>query len=355
MKKLFRALVLLASFTPGWAEYTVRISDLGYAPHPPNPVIVYGHVTSEAPLVLSDGRGAVTVTGITGKPGDFLIVEGDYADGVLAASQAHCKATLYAGPCRTEMVYVPAGVFLMGNNGSEPYSAASELPQHEVTLSGYWIGKYEVTRGEYRAFMQAGGYSNPAYWSSAGWTWKEGRGRTEPDSWAPQQDWGSGPFTQTEVHPVVAVSYYEAEAYCAWAGGQLPTEAQWEKAGRWTGSSPNVYPWGNVYDAEKYNNTNDTLYPGYQTAPVGCYPAGMSPYGCHDVAGNVAEWCLDWFSSSYYSVSPTQDPQGPATGMYRAIRGCGWNGTDYCARISARSSNRPENYWTESFGFRFAR
>jgi len=155
----------------------------------------------------------------------------------------NCKARITAddssgGVYPGQMVYIPAGSFLMGNNGAEPYSYCGELPQHSVYLSGYWIGKYEVTRGEYQQFMNAGGYSNPAYWSSAGWSWKGSR--TQPYYWAEQQDWGTGTFTQTSNHPVVGVSYYEAEAFCNWAGGHLPTEAQWEKAARWTGSYPNV-------------------------------------------------------------------------------------------------------------------
>lgn len=265
----------------------------------------------------------------------------------------------YAG----EMVHIPAGSFLMGNNGSESYSYSNELPQHSVDLSGYWIGKYEVTRGEYSQFMNAGGYSNPAYWSSEGWSWRlsassfspsVGPPRTQPHYWAASQ----GTFTQTDNHPVIGVDYYEAEAFCNWAGGHLPTEAQWEKAARWTGSYPNVYPWGNTWDQEKCNNWSDSLYPGWQTAPVGSYPSGVSPYGCHDMAGNVFEWVKDWFQSNYYSLTPSGgwiNPQGPAIGNWRVLRGGSlfsyFGGAEYdrCAYRDGHNLN-----WVD-VGFRLAR
>ncbi len=251
----------------------------------------------------------------------------------------------------------------MGNNGSEPYIEDDEKPQHSVYLSQYQIGKYEVTRGQYRKFMAAGGYSTRSYWSAAGWAWKGSR--KEPRYWAADQDWASEhgedpqPFTQTDSHPVVGVTYYEAEAFCNWAGGHLPTEAQWEKAARWTGSYPNVYPWGNVWDAEKCNNYGDHNSAGggylrWQTAPVGSYPSGASPYGLQDMAGNVWEWCRDWYSSSYYSVSPSTDPQGPTSGGYRVLRGGGWRGSDYGNRCADRSDDDPNSNWS-SHGFRLAR
>jgi|GEM_PF-2306617 len=203
------------------------------------------------------------------------------------------------------MIYIPAGSFLMGNNGSEPYSLSRELPQHSVYLSGYWIGKYEVTRGEYRAFMNATGRAAPAYWAAV-------------------QDWGTGSFTQTDNHPVVGVTWYDAAAYCAWAGGRLPTEAEWEKAARWTGSYPNVYPWGNSWDQERCNNWYDSNpagggYQKRQTAPVGSYPSGGSPYGLQDMAGNVWEWCQDWYKSYPGSTSPFD-----YTNSYRVLRGGSW-------------------------------
>ncbi len=260
-------------------------------------------------------------------------------------------------PC--EMVYIPAGSFLMGNNGSESYSNPNELPQHVVYLTDYYIGKYEVTRGEYRQFMEADGYSNPDYWSNEGWQWKESNKRSEPDCWAATQTWVSGyTCTQTDNHPVVGVTYYEAEAFCNWVGGRLPTEAEWEKAARWTGSSPNVYPWGNVWDVEKCNNKEDTNpagggYQRYQTAPVGSYPDGASPYGCHDMAGNVWEWCKDWYSDSYYSVSPSSDPQGPTNGALRVGRGGSWSTFDNDTRCSRRLGYFVDRGGTV-FGFRLA-
>ena len=243
-------------------------------------------------------------------------------------------------PC--EMIYIPAGTFLMGTPGT----GGDENPQHSVYLSGYWIGKYEVTRGEYRQFMDAGGYSNPAYWSSDGWSWKGSR--TQPDYWAAQQTWGypPGPFTQTDNHPVVGLRYYEAEAFCNWAGGHLPTEAQWEKAARWTGSYPNVCPWGDTWDSQKCNNWDDTLYPGYQTAPVGSYPSGASPYGCQDMAGNARELCLDWYYQWYYYEPPPGgwvDPQGPSSGTYRVLHG----GSFYTSLSDCRCAAR---YWFYSPG-----
>jgi len=254
------------------------------------------------------------------------------------------------------MIYIPAGSFLMGNNGSEGYSYSRELPQHSVYVSGYYIGKYEVTRGEYRAFMNAGGYSNSAYWSSAGWSWKGSR--TQPQYWDAAQDWywyGGQPFTQTDNHPVVGVTYYEAEAFCNWAGGRLPTEAEWEKAARWTGSYPNVYPWGNTWDAEKCNNYYDTNpagggYGKFQTAPVGSYPSGASPYGLQDMAGNVWEWCQDWYKSYPGSTSPFD-----YTNSYRVLRGGCWGSYyDYYYRCAVRGNGDPY-YYNDAGGFRLAR
>jgi formylglycine-generating enzyme required for sulfatase activity len=255
------------------------------------------------------------------------------------------------------MINIPAGDFQMGNNGNEGYSNSDELPQHWVTLSSYRIGKYEVTRGDYKKFMNAGGYSNPAYsvyWSTDGWSWKGSK--TEPLFWTESQYWGSPPgwFDQSDNHPVVGVSYYEAEAFCNWAGGHLPTEAQWEKAARWTGSHPNVYPWGDSGDYQMCNSWYDSVCTGNQTAPVGSYETGASPYGCQDMAGNVWEWCKDWYGSSYYSSSPTSDPPGPSSGSWRVLRGGSWNENNYAyIRCAFRNRYTPTQRYS-LVGFRCA-
>ena len=361
------AIAILLASSQAQSALVVRISDLQYSPTPPNPIRTFGTVTSVSPLRLTDGTNQVVVTGVAARVGDFLIVEGDYAGGVLAVTQVPGKAALYAAPAMTEMVYVPPGSFQMGNNGSEPFTFGNELPRHEVYLSGYWLGRCEVTRGEYRQFIAGGGYGNPACWSSAGWNWRLSQGRTEPRYWAAQQDWdyplddGEGGFTQTDEHPVVGVVYYEAEAYCSWAGGALPTEAQWEKAARWTGSHSNVFPWGDTWEAEFCNNFWDSNPAGgglqaSQTAPAGSYPGGASPFGCLDMAGNVWEWCRDWYGATYYSASPAVDPQGPATGAFRVIRGGGWDDYSLVSRCAYRFGSLPPAYpWNSHGGFRLAR
>lgn len=356
-KAVLFSVVLVLIAGSAWGTYGVRISDLQYAPTPPNPIRVAGKISSTAPLRISDGRGEIAISGLTANMGDFLSLEGNWNGTTLAVSQSPCKVIMYSPH---EMVYIPAGSFDMGTSDSYSGSHGSdEHPQHSVYLSGYYIGKYEVTRGEYRAFMTAGGYSNSSYWSSAGWTWKGSR--TQPGFWAVLQNWGTGSFTQTDSYPVVGVSYYEAEAFCNWAGGRLPTEAQWEKAARWTGSYPNVYPWGDTWDLEKYNNHWDSNPAGggsekYQTSPVGSYVSDASPYGCQDMAGNVCEWCKDWYLSNYYSQSPASDPQGPTSGSYRVVRGASY--CDSFVDISRCASRyfytSPSNY-ISFYGFRLAR
>lgn len=167
---------------------------------------------------------------------------------------------------------VPAGPFLMGNSGVGDDAADGyprEYPQHLVDVPTFRISKTEVTREQYQLFISAGGYSNSAYWSTDGWAWRQALGRTAPDYWANSTYWGDpfGTFVQGDSRPVVGVSYYEAEAFCKWAGGRLPTEAEWEKAARWDGT-PRIYPWGNTAGKDKCNNWYDTRYPGFQTSPV---------------------------------------------------------------------------------------
>jgi len=208
------------------------------------------------------------------------------------------------------MVNVPAGEFLMGSK-DDPDAFDDEHPQHTVYVSEFWIDKTEVTNAQYRKCVEAGVCRAPTtcYWGEP----------TYSDS-------------SKADHPVVCVSWQDAKTYCEWAGKRLPTEAEWEKAAR--GTDGRKYPWGNSFDGSRVNfcdvncefNWKDSnADDGYQrTAPVGSYPQGASPYGALDMAGNVWEWCQDWYDEGYYASSPQRDPQGPSSGSYRVVRGGSW-------------------------------
>jgi iron(II)-dependent oxidoreductase len=288
-----------------------------------------------------------------------------------------------------ELVIIPAGRFLMGNNGHEGFGDPDEFPQHSVDLVTYQIGKYEVTRGEYRRFMEARGYKDPKYWSPEGWKWKESDAidytgmhgavtrvvrpnskspRTEPEHWAAEQEWvghgyGHPRFTQTDDHPVVGVTYYEAEAYCKWAGGRLPTEAEWEKAARWDEKKKhaNTWPWGDTWDAEKCNNAEDHNpagggYKVNQSAPVGSYPDGASPYGCMDMVGNAWEWVASWHRSYPGNSKPFDH-----TNRFRVVKGACWDDGASTVRCASRLWYLPPSSGgtgpgdSDYIGFRVAR
>jgi formylglycine-generating enzyme required for sulfatase activity len=223
------------------------------------------------------------------------------------------------------MVSVEAGEFTMGADKWE-----EEQPIHRVYLDAFKIGKYPVTNEEYKAFIADNGYKNEVFWTSEGWQWSEEESIFAPLYWH-ERKWNGPNF------PVVGVSWYEASAYAEWLSQTtgvkyaLPTEAQWEKAAR--GSKGLVYPWGNKFDKNKCNSYEGGLG---RTSPVGTFPVGVSPYGCMDMAGNVWEWCADWYKEEYYKESPAKNPKGPANGSYRVIRGGGWGSVDWYCRAACR-------------------
>jgi len=281
-----------------------------------------------------------------------------------------------------ELITIPEGGFTMGNKRGP----VEERPEHSVHLPTYQIGKYEVTRGEYRRFIEAGGYHDPKYWSPEGWVWKEGNvivhagmhgnvsygarpasqgKRNAPDHWEAEQEWIGHDFkhprfTQTDRHPVVGVTYYEAEAYCKWAGGRLPTEAEHEKAARWNGTNSHLYPWGDTWDPEKSNNPDDHHPAGgghrvNQSAPVGSYPAGASPYGCLDMVGNAYEWIADQ-ARSYPGNPKPFDHAG-----YHFVKGGCWDDGPFSVRCAYRGWYLPPGSSgtgpgdSDYMGFRVAR
>lgn len=188
------------------------------------------------------------------------------------------------------IIYIPKGEFVMGG-GTIRY----ELPQHSVYLKGYWIYQNEVSVAEYRRYSKDVGKIMP----------------TPP------------PWGWIDNHPMINVSWRDAQAYCQWAGGRLPTEAEWEKAAR--GTDGRTFPWGNHWNSN--NCANSMLKPNKRTFPIGTFVKDKSPFGINDMAGNVSEWCQDWYSEDYYSNSPYDNPQGPREGINKILRGGAWSGS----------------------------
>lgn len=234
-------------------------------------------------------------------------------------------------PSGADMVLIPAGEFEMGSHDGAP----DEQPVHTVRLSGFYIDKYEVTVGQYRQFVRATGAAFP--------------------------DWAEVTrYAETDRHPIVNVSWYDAMAYAKWAGKTLPTEAQWEYAAR-GGLEGKAYSWGNqALDVTRANYEDSDIG---KTAPVGSYSA--NGYGLHDMAGNVWEWCIDEYIADFYSTSPGKNPvAGPRISLLddsfrkiatrRSVRGGGWDAASRRLRVAYRDGNGPRGK-VDSVGFRCVR
>ncbi|MGB0389190.1 MAG: formylglycine-generating enzyme family protein [Ardenticatenaceae bacterium] len=235
------------------------------------------------------------------------------------------------------LLYVPKGEFLRGSKeaDADANDDGREYPQRSIYLDAFWIDQTEVTNEMFSRFVDETGHETHAEKEGTGWVYD-----ASPDFWTRTDgaNWQHphGPDSNLdglEKHPVVQISWNDAKAYCQWAGRRLPTEAEWEKAAR--GPHGRTYPWGNEDVADNllnlchkncpWSGRIDSIDDGYElTAPVGTYPDGASPYGALDMAGNVWEWTADWYDPDYYKDAPERNPQGPATGKHRAVRGGSW-------------------------------
>jgi formylglycine-generating enzyme required for sulfatase activity len=238
-----------------------------------------------------------------------------------------------------EMILIPAGEFLMGTLEADVYATAREysierkyiereLPRHKVFVQEFEIGKYPLTNFQYRAFVQDAGREPPGHW----------KGDKYPEG--------------LHNHPVVSVSWYDAEDYCKWLSEKtgksyrLPTEAEWEKAAR--GTDRREFPWGDEWDVSKCNTRDGG--PG-TTTPVDQYsPHGEGYYEVADMAGNVWEWCADWLNA--YPGNPFPDEDYGET--YKVLRGGSWNHGQVGARCAYRNWFEPRNR-IEDVGFRCVR
>lgn len=227
------------------------------------------------------------------------------------------------------MIIIPAGEFLMGSKQGE--GRADERPQRKVSLDTYAIDIYEVTNKRYLNFIHT-------------------TGRKEPTN--PYGDKLLSEEPGVGNLPVVQVTWYDAVDYCNWTGKHLPTEAEWEKAAR--GDRGFLFPWGAQPPRAKPVNF-ERNWEGTKTLwPVGSKAETSSPYGVHDMAGNVREWTQDWYDSGYYANAPIRNPQGPQTGILKVIKGGSWHSFKADVRPAARGKGGFA-LKTDGIGFRCAR
>jgi len=254
-------------------------------------------------------------------------------------------------PDGAEMVFVPAGEFIMGSESL----GDDERPVRTVYLDAFWIDRYEVTNQRFARFVNETNYQTEA--ETRGWGWVNmGDEWEEVDGANWRHPGGPGSSINGKLeHPVVLVSWHDAQAYCNWAQKRLPTEAEWEKAARGPLLAPERerhFAWGPQFSPDKTNtkesNQNDTT-------PVGSFsPQGDSPYGAADMTGNVWEWVSDWYGSSYYQEAPLTNPPGPSTGTNKVLRGGSWLFDEFYARIAFRYNIQPD-YAYDFTGFRCSR
>ena len=264
---------------------------------------------------------------------------------------------------------LPSDILLV--RAAPAWSHADERPAHTVRLRAFAIDRTEVTNGQYRRFLAwiertndhrrchptepRGKEHTPRYW------------RDFNPLLADPTYSRAAPFARDtfigDDKPVVGVDWYDAYAYAAWVGKRLPTEAEWEKAAR--GTDERRWPWGNDWrwgrantGGEKHGKDVSTsgfekdgyIYP----APVGSFADGASPYGAFDMAGNVEEWCADWYASDAYAHAAARDPKGPASGRLRVVRGGSSRSSPSAVRTAARSAREPD-FRTFTLGFRCAK
>lgn len=224
---------------------------------------------------------------------------------------------------------IPAGEFNMGRTRStpddltnmRPHILLDDRPVHRLWIDAFLLDTREVSNEQYSRFVLATRRQPPYHWVS-----------------------GKVPAQQAQF-PVFNVSWDDAQAYCSWSGGRLPTEAEWERAAR-GGQDGLAFPWGDQADVKL------ARFAATRPGPVGEFPP--NGFGLHDMVGGVAEWCADWFDRLYYRDSPAKNPAGPPTGVYKVIRGGAWS--DEAARITVFFRNwvRPQQR-TPNIGFRCAR
>ncbi|MEU3979254.1 formylglycine-generating enzyme family protein [Streptomyces sp. NPDC026672] len=312
-------------------------------------------------------------------PGDDPPGDAAHSAPPVAAHTAPPTAARTAPPSRSvaapgrrhplAQAHVPAGRFLMGDAFGEGYPDDGEVPVHPVRLDAFSIDTTPVTNTAFAAFVQDTGYPTEAELAGHSAVFALHL-RAEPADvlavfpetpwWVDVRgaDWRHphGPGSTLDgrgSHPVVQVTRADAEAYCAWAGRRLPTEAEWEYAAR-GGAESRRYPWGDDLTPGGAHHCNiwqgtfpveNTEEDGWSaTSPVGAFPAGG--FGLHDTAGNVWEWCADWFDPGYYARSPEYDPRGPGTGTLAVTRGGSYLCHDsYCNRYrtAARTGNTPHS------------
>ncbi|MDR7255167.1 formylglycine-generating enzyme required for sulfatase activity [Nocardioides sp. BE266] len=276
------------------------------------------------------------------------------------------------------LVDVPGGSFTMGTSDPRGYVEDGEGPEHEVSLPAYSIGVHTVTNDEFAAFVEETGHVSTAEQIGDSFVFAG----LLPDDFPPTQGVAAAPWWRLVEgaswhrpegphsdlagrgdHPVVQVSWYDAQAFCQWSGTRLPTEAEWERAAR-GGRAGSHFPWGEEREPGGEHRMNvwqgdfprhDTGEDGWiGTCPVGSYPP--NGFGLHEMTGNVWEWCADWFDPRWYAVSPREAPTGPPAGGARVMRGGSYLCHDsYCwrYRVDARSSNTPDST-TGNLGFRVA-
>jgi iron(II)-dependent oxidoreductase len=256
-------------------------------------------------------------------------------------------SSLPAGRCGVAgtSVLVPAGEFILGVDAvSEPHSLDNERPAHTGDVPAFRIGRVPVTNGEWRQFIDDGGYRHQRWWSDRGWTHRQEAGLTAPQFW--NHDGTRTRFGHVEEipddEPVQHITYFEAEAYAAWAGARLPTEVEWEKAAAWDPAAGRRrrFPWGASEPTEHLVNLGgDALRP----SPVGAYPASASAYGAEQMLGDVWEWTASplrpWPGFTPMIYDRYSEPF--FGGDYKVLRGGSWAVAPGIMRPSFRNWDHP--------------